>query len=220
MKSQPPDDKTEALSEESLTRSQRTTLNAIPQLYNLTTENASQRQASLSAFEALFLLRGFWTFDAPPGEYPDAEHSAHYMIQVPWWIVDILGRGWCRYMDAPERSTFGEALGLEGGGQGKQPAKREWAKDLRDLSLAIAVAEFRNQYFQRGKRLSLEKAYGQVATKAQSSEDIVRLAWRKHGPMVKASLEASVPSMTGDSQILDDVRVSGDDNSGMHMAVS
>ena len=93
-------------------------------------------------------------------------------------------------MDAPERSTLGGALGLEGGGQGKQPGKREWAKNLRDLSLAIGVAEFRNQYFQRGKRLSLEKAYGLVATMAQSSEGIVRIAWRKFGPKVKASLEA------------------------------
>ncbi len=190
MKSQPPDDETEALSEESLTWSQRISLSAIRQLYNLTTENSSQRQASQSAFLALSLLRDFWAFNAPPGEYPDAEHSAHYMIQVPWWIVDILGRGWCRYMDAPERSTFGDALGLEGGGQGKQPAKREWTKYLRDLRLAIAVAEFRNQYFQRGKRLSLEKAFELVATEAQSSEDIVRIAWRKLGPMVKASLEA------------------------------
>ncbi len=190
MKSQPPDDGTEALSQESLTLSQRTTLNAIRQLYNLTTDNSSRRQASLSAFEALFLLRGFWAFDAPPGEYPDAEHSAHDMIPVPWWIVDILGRRWRRYMDAPERSSLGEALGLEGGGQGKQPAKREWEKYLRDLRLAIAVAELRNQHFQKGKRLSLEKAFERVATMAQSSEDIVRMAWRKHGPNVKASLKA------------------------------
>ncbi len=190
MKSQPPDDETEALSEESLTWSQRTTLNAIPQLYNLTTENASQRQNSLSAFEALGLLREFWATNAPPGEYPDAEHAAHYTIPVPWWIVDILGRGWHQYMDALERSTLGETLGLEGGGQGKQPAKREWARYLRDLRLAIAVAELRNQHFQKGKRLSLEKAFGLVATKAQSSEDIVRIAWRKLGPVVKASLEA------------------------------
>jgi len=190
MKSQPPDDETEALSEESLTRSQWITLNAIRQLHNLTTENASQRQASESAFEALFLLRGFWATNAPPGDYPDAEHSAHYMIQVPWWIVDILGRGWKRYMEGPEGSTLGEALGLEGGGQGKHPAKRKWAKDLRDLRLAIAVAEFRNLHFQKGKQLSLEEAYGLVATKAQSSEDIVRIAWRKHGPMVRASLKA------------------------------
>ncbi len=93
-------------------------------------------------------------------------------------------------MDSPERSTLGEALGLEGGGQGKQPAKREWAKYLRDLNLAIAVAEFRNQHFQKGERLSLEEAFGLVATKAQSSEDIVRIAWRNLGPVVKASLEA------------------------------
>ncbi len=190
MKSQPPDDETEALSEESLTWSQRTTLNAIRQMYNLTTETASQRQDTLSAFEAVFLLRGLWAFDAPPGEYPDAEHSAHYMIQVPWWVVDILGRGWHRYMEAPERSSLGEALGLEGGGQGKQPAKREWTKYLRDLRLAIAVAEFRNQHFQKGKRLSLEKAYGLVATKADCSKYKVSRAWKKHGPKVKASLEA------------------------------
>ena len=93
-------------------------------------------------------------------------------------------------MGAPERSTLGGALGLEGGGQGKQPAKREWKKYLRDLRLAIGVAELRNQHFQKGKRLSLEKAYGLVAMKAQSTNDIVRIAWRKHGPMVRASLEA------------------------------
>ena len=37
---------------------------------------------------------------------------------------------------------------------------------------------------------------------------------------IPSQLLASVRSMTGDSQILDDVRVSGDENSGMHMAVS
>ena len=169
---------------------QRTELNAIRQLYNLTTENASKRQNSLSAFEALGLLREFWATNAPPGEYPDAEHAAHYTIPVPWWIVDILGPGWQRYMGSPERSTLGEALGIEGGGQGKHPAKREWTNYLRDLNLAIAVAEFRNQNFQRGKRLSLEKARKRVATYADCSEDMVIRAWKKHGPKVKASLEA------------------------------
>ncbi len=93
-------------------------------------------------------------------------------------------------MDAPEWSSLGEALGLEGGGQGKQPAKREWKKYLRDLNLAIAVAELRNQHFQKRKRLSLEKAFGCVAPMAQSSEDIVERAWEKHGRKVEASLRA------------------------------
>ena len=190
MKTQPPDDDAEALSGTDLTWSQRTALNAVDVLYHLTTKDPSVRQTTLSAFEALFILRGFWATDAPPGDYPDPENAAHYPIPVPWWIVDALGRGWQRYMEAPERSTLGEALGLEGGGQGKQPAKREWAKDLRDLRLAIAVAEFRNQHFQKGKRLSLEKAYGLVATEAQSTKGIVRMAWWKLGPKVKASLEA------------------------------
>ena len=188
MNSQPPDDETEALSEESLTRTQRFALNAIRNLYNRTTEDPSRRQASLSAFEALSLLRGFWAYDAPPGEYPDAEHSAHYTIPVPWWIVDFLGRGWDRYMEAPE-TTLGEALGLEGGGQGKPPAKRGWKMEIRNRWLAIMVAELRNEHFQAGKRLSLENAFGQVATMAQSSEEIVRLAWRKHGRQVEASLK-------------------------------
>ena len=43
---------------------------------------------------------------------------------------------------------------------------------------------------------------------------------RPLGNVMFGSLLASVPSMTKDSQILDDVRVSGDENPGMHMAVS
>ncbi len=189
MNSQPPDDETEALSEESLTWSQQTALNAIRQLYNRTTEDPSRRQASLSAFDALYLLRGPWPFDAPRGEYQDAEHSAHYTIPVPWWIVDFLGREWDRYLKAPRGTTFGESLGIEGGGMGKPPAKSGWEKEVRDRWLAILVAELRHQHFQEGKRLSLEEAFGCVAMMKQSSEYIVRRAWKKHGPMAKANLK-------------------------------
>ena len=89
MKSQPPDTETEALSEEKLTWTQRTTLRAIRHLYDDTTKNSSRRQASTSAFEALILVRGFSATCASPGEYPDAERSAHDEIPVPRWIVDI-----------------------------------------------------------------------------------------------------------------------------------
>ena len=127
MNSQPPDDETEALSEEKLTWTQRTTLRAIRHLYDETTKNSSRRQASTSAFEALLLVKGLWASYASPGEHPDAENSAHDEIPVPRWIVDILGQGWARYIYAPEGSSLGEVLGLEGGGQGKQPANRERA---------------------------------------------------------------------------------------------
>ena len=190
MKSQPPDDKTEALSEDKLTWNQRATLRAIRHLYDLTTKNSSRRQASTSAFEALFLVHGFWASYASPGEHPDAEHSARDEIPVPRWIVDILEQGWARYLYAPKSSSFGEAFGLEGCGQGKQPANRERANYLRDINLARAVAELRNQPFQKGKPLSLEKARKLVAAKADCSEDIVRIAWRKYGRQMKAGLEA------------------------------
>ena len=149
MKSQPPDDETEALSEEKLTWDQRTSLRAIRHLYNLTKKNSSQRQASTSAFNALILVRGFWNSYAPPGERPDAEHSDYDEIPVPRWIVDILVHVWARYIEAPARTSLGEVFGLQGGGQGKRPANREIVKDLRDLQLAISVAELRNQHSQK-----------------------------------------------------------------------
>ncbi len=151
-------------------------------LYQLAIAENSTGQRALSAFEALGYIGGYWLFHSPQKTTdPDWEPEPEALVTVPMWVVLNLARAWNAYRDAPSAKTFGEVLGIEGGGQGKRRAKEAWMKRNRDLRLTLAVHKIRVEAQERGQRLSLEKAYASVAESTDTSEDIVLRAWRQHG---------------------------------------
>ena len=151
-------------------------------LHHLAKTERSRRQMALSAFEALVMVGGYWRFESPQKKTdPNWEPAPDALVSVPWWIVDNLARAWLAYLDAPPGKNFGETLDLEGGGQGRHLAKESRKNYRRDLLLALKVHRLRVEAEQKDEKLTLEKAYDNVAASANSTEDIVRLAWRKHG---------------------------------------
>ncbi len=151
-------------------------------LYQLAIAENSTRQMALSAFEALVYIGRYWRFDSPQMKAdPDWEPQAEVLVAVPLWVVANLARAWLAYLGAPPGKTFGETLGIEGGGQGKRRAKEARMKMNRDLHLTMEVHKRRVEAKEGGQKLSLEKAYGSVAESTDTSKDIVRRAWRQHG---------------------------------------
>ncbi len=102
-------------------------------------------------------------------------------MTVPMWVVLNLASAWNAYRDAPSAKTFGEVLGIEGGGQGKRRAKEAWMNKNRDLRLTLEVHKRRVEAKEGGQWLSLENACAQVAESKGTTENIVRLAWKRHG---------------------------------------
>ena len=151
-------------------------------LYQLAIAENSTRQMALSAFEALVFIGSFWLFHSPQKTTdPDWEPEPEALVTVPMWVVLNLASAWNAYRDAPSAKTFGEVLGIEGGGQGKWPAMKDWMKKNRDLRLVLEVHRIRVEAKERGQRLSLEKAYASVAESTDTTKGIVRDAWKQHG---------------------------------------
>ena len=146
-------------------------------LYQLAIAENSNSQMALSAFEALVYIGGYWLFNSPQKTTdPDWKPEPDALVSVPMWVVLSLASAWNAYRDAPSLKTFGEVLGIEGGGQGKQPAMKASMKKHRDLRLTLEVHKRRVE-----SGLSLEKAYAAVAESNGTSENIVRRAWKLHG---------------------------------------
>ncbi len=151
-------------------------------LYQLAIAENSTRQMALSAFEALLIIGDYWLFHSPQKTTdPDWKPEPEVLVTVPMWVVQNLASAWNAYRDAPSLKTFGEVLGIEGGGQGKRPAMKALMKKNRDLRLTLAVHKIRVEAQERGQRLSLEKAFTSVAESTDTSKGIVRDAWKQHG---------------------------------------
>ena len=152
-------------------------------LYQLAIAENSARQMALSAFDALLFVGGYWLFHSPQKTTdPNWEPEPEALVTVPMWVVLNLASAWIAYRDEPSGGkTFGEVLGIEGGGQGKRRAKEAWMNMSRDLRLTLEVHKRRVEAKEGGQWLSLENACAQVAESKGTTENIVRLAWKRHG---------------------------------------
>ena len=151
-------------------------------LYQLAIAENSTGQMALSAFEALVFIGGYWLFHSPQKTTdPDWEPEPEALVTVPMWVVLNLASAWNAYRDADSAKTFGEVLGIEGGGQGKWPAMKDWMKKNRDLRLAQEVHRIRVEAKERGQRLLLDEAYACVAKANGTTSGVVRKAWNHHG---------------------------------------
>jgi hypothetical protein len=89
----------------------------------------------LPAFEALSYIASYvWLTEKP----------STYTLPIPWWVVQALVIGFKNYRDhagSTTPMTLGEAYNLEGRGQGKKPRIQHGLRHLRDIRIAIAIAQ-------------------------------------------------------------------------------
>lgn len=151
---------------------------------------ASDPKTLYAAFESLERICQHWWDDEVAAERPDPQFGLPPLscVPVPWWIVHLLGKAWMNYKPAPQGTTIGEALGLEGGGQGKRPQRQLFETKLRDMNLALEVAHRIESVADEGQRESVEKAIAEVAEQFGHKERRVRAAWDKEKGTVRKSL--------------------------------
>lgn len=131
----------------------------------------------LPAFDALSSLVVYWW------ERDEVPESG--TINVPWWAGEIIAAGYQIYRAAHKegRSTkLGEAYGIEGGGQGKQPRIRRHMRVSKDRDLALWVA------LELEKNSTYENAVAETVERCGVSESKIARAWRDLGEPVKERL--------------------------------
>jgi len=107
-------------------------------------------------------------------------------VEVPRAWLRVLVEGWEKYKSAPKGSNFGEAFGVEGGGQGQQPVRAELNALNQELRLSgRAIAEYLAERAQGGVG-SWERAYHTAAEAEGVSADTVKRATAKHRPSTLA----------------------------------
>ncbi|MFV0492875.1 MAG: hypothetical protein ACK5M4_13760 [Pseudorhodobacter sp.] len=97
-------------------------------------------------------------------------------VEVPRAWVRVLVEGWKQYKRAPTGTSCGEAFGIEGGGQGKPPAKHRLSKLKDDIHISNEVLITYLQERAGGGRGSWERACGKVAERREISEETVHRA--------------------------------------------
>jgi hypothetical protein len=114
-------------------------------------------------------------------------------ITVPFVLLKELADAWADYLEAPSGKSFGEVLGIEGGGQGKSRTReRRKSADAEywrtnDVWIEYLIAGH------TGSPISKEKAKQIVAEKHGISFETVNKAFKRHGKFVEQQLiEAGV----------------------------
>jgi hypothetical protein len=109
-------------------------------------------------------------------------------VAVPYPLLKALADAWVEYQEAPSGKSFGEVLGIEGGGQGKSRTReRRKARDAqykraREVWLEYLHAAMIDQ------PIPLEKAKELVAERFEVSFDAVEAAFKKQGKLIKDEL--------------------------------
>ena len=134
---------------------------------------ANQRHA----FFPFWALSRIYSFHVLQDDIPDA-------IKVPSWIIDVLFSGFSSYRDAiGSNKSFGEAFGLEGGGQGRLPAARQFEISLRNIQVCLSIALAEDQ------GMKVEAAIQEAADKRELSPTTVRDIWAKNAEHARSCLK-------------------------------
>ena len=92
-------------------------------------------------------LPAFWALaHCVAAQWTKVDQDDPAMIQLPYWAAQAVAIGFNNYREACESgrtTTFGEAFGVEGGGQGKQRkfARFEQERQKRTIALAIVLLQ-------------------------------------------------------------------------------
>lgn len=101
--------------------------------------------------------------------------------QVPLSMLLAFAQGWMKYKQSGAGVTLGEAMKIEGGGQGKTSAKSRMATRDHHRDLANAVVSVRIACAKTGNPISLESAKEKIASERGVSVDTVENAYKKYG---------------------------------------
>ena len=110
-------------------------------------------------------------------------------ITVPLSLLLALRDGWNDYKFAPPGKSLGEALKIEGGGQGRPPMRERLKTIDRDRALANAVE---SRYFQiegAPDSMSLEDVFSEVAEAHGLSVETVKKAHSLHKHAIRQKLD-------------------------------
>ncbi len=135
------------------------------------------RSTALAAFQVLNYLVGYcWRQEKQPLDGT---------IPLPWWAAEVLAEGYLRYEEtvlsgAPK--TFGEAFGMGGSGQGKEPRIKTDLRDLRDMRIAIKLSMILEDGVLK------EAALQRLATEANLSADRIEKIWGNKGKKAREAL--------------------------------
>ncbi len=134
---------------------------------------------SFAAFEALERVAVHCWDDNVEVDRPDPNFGVEptTLVEVPWWVVHVLGHYWFNYRTQPG-AKLAEAFDLEGGGQGKHRKVDLLRTELRDMNLATEFAWKRT-------RMSYEQAMFEVSERFGVSESMIERAWTKHGQKIR-----------------------------------
>lgn len=130
-------------------------------------------QSAFSAFEG-----GLAHKDIADG-YPVAAWRED-TVEIPRAWLRVMVDGWAKYKSGNTGSTLGEAFGVEGGGQGKQPVRERLDQVNRGIRLSNkAEIEYRTVQADGGNA-TWERAYQAVAADEGVSDETVKRAHKKH----------------------------------------
>lgn len=102
-------------------------------------------------------------------------------LTIPAALLREIGQAWLVYKDDTLGKTFGEVLGLEGGGQGyKRAVSRQRKRDQRRL-FGHQVALFYTRPHENGNRPTLQQAIAAVAQDHEVSFETVEDAYKEFG---------------------------------------
>ena len=133
-------------------------------------------KTAFAAFEALASVAAFWW---QPGRNPPER------VEVPWWALDVIASGFMIYndeWDAGDNTGFGEAFGIEGGGQGTKPILAKVRKLRRDRNIALYIA------MAVEKGVSVETAVADTAEHCSLNERTVWRIWGDLGTVARRKL--------------------------------
>jgi hypothetical protein len=141
------------------------------------------RSSAVLPLHALMLI---FEYHAQKGESDETAKVA-----VPWWIVRAICIGITEYAEAFRQhapKSLGEAMGIEGGGQGREPrwfGAERLTRDIR-IALRLAFAEIRGE--------KLEAVKEGISKEASLSMSQVERIWSANSKRARAAVRQSTPS--------------------------
>lgn len=107
------------------------------------------------------------------------------IVRVPAALLREIAEGWIEYRESDGAKTLGEALHIEGRGQGKKPQKLRVAERSKARRLANdVVIEYLYAVHDDSGLISLEEAINKVAEASGVSPTTVSRAYKRYGPSI------------------------------------
>jgi hypothetical protein len=131
----------------------------------------------LPAFEVLnYIACYYWRSDRTPET-----------VSVPFWAVEVIASGYNLYREGHTGSSkakpkFGEALGLEGGGQGKRPRIQDALNFRRNIRIAIHIVLLEEQGWK------IEAALQKIADDSGIHPNTIRNVWAERAEQARRAL--------------------------------